>query len=99
MATMDVGHEVRGGSGGHRRRFFVVLGHTGTSSRPTRPQGLTGALVTPGSATPIDHVPKPHPVFAPPPAGGDLFDWLRVLYPRWAMLAWEAVYLSAIRGS
>ena len=55
-------------------------------------------LVTPGLVNTHHHMYQNLTRAYAPALGGDLFDWLRTLYPLWAGLDEETVYLSAWVG-
>ncbi len=99
VATMDVGHEVGGGWGGHRRRFcrrYWV--HWQRAAGPTRPQGRRVPGYSGFGQHPSPHLPKPSPGHSGQPPARPFSTWLRALYPQWAMLDEEAVYLPAFVG-
>ncbi|HWG73793.1 MAG TPA: 8-oxoguanine deaminase [Acidimicrobiales bacterium] len=57
-----------------------------------------GDLVTPGLINTHHHIYQNLTRSYAPAANGSLFEWLNVLYPRWALLDEEAAYLSAWVG-
>jgi len=58
----------------------------------------TGKLVLPGFVNAHHHLCQTLTRAYPPVMDAPLFDWLRRLYPLWAKLDEEAVYLSALVG-
>ena len=55
----------------------------------------SGCLVTPGLINTHHHLYQNLPRAFAPALGGDLFEWLRTLYPVWSRLDEEAAYVSA----
>ncbi len=98
LATMDMGREVRGGWVAIDDGLVVGTGPSGSEPPARRTLRADGCLVTPGLVNTHHHIfQNLTRAFAPATRSG-LFDWLRVLYPRWARLDEEAVYLSAFVG-
>jgi 8-oxoguanine deaminase len=98
VATMDMGREVRGGWVAIDDGFVVGLGPYGREPPARRTLRADGCLVTPGLVNTHHHIfQNLTRAFAPATRSG-LFDWLRVLYPHWARLDEEAVYLSTFVG-
>ena len=98
MATMDMGQEVRGGWVAIDDGFVVGIGPSGREPPARRTLRADGCLVTPGLVNTHHHIfQNLTRAFAPATHSG-LFDWLRVLYPHWARLDEEAVYVSAFVG-
>ena len=98
VATMDVGHEIRGGWVAIDDGFVVGIGPTGREPAAQRTLRADGCLVTPGLVNTHHHIYQNLTRSFAPATRSALFDWLRVLYPQWAMLDEEAVYLSAFVG-
>ena len=99
VATMDVGRGSSGRLGGHRRRFRRwYWTPPAASRRPDASSGPTGASLPRAWSTPTTTSTKTSPGRSRPPSRSALFEWLRVLYPHWALLDEEAVYLSAFVG-
>jgi cytosine/adenosine deaminase-related metal-dependent hydrolase len=63
-----------------------------------RTLSVEGCLVTPGLINTHHHIFQNLTRSFRPAVNGSLFDWLTTLYPRWAALDEEAVYLSAWVG-
>ncbi len=59
---------------------------------------LSGHLVFPGLVNTHHHLYQTLTRAVPRAQDADLFDWLRTLYPIWARLTPEAVYVSALVG-
>ena len=66
--------------------------------RPGGPSSANGCLVTPGLVNTHHHIYQNLTRSFTPAVGSGLFEWLRVLYPHWALLDEEAVYLSTFVG-
>ncbi len=95
---MDMGQEVRGGWVAIDNGFVVGIGPSGSEPPARRTLRADGCLVTPGLVNTHHHIfQNLTRAFAPATRSG-LFDWLRVLYPHWARLDEEAVYVSAFVG-
>jgi len=98
IVTMDAGQEVRGGWVSVNDGFVVGLGPVGTEPPARRALAANGCLVTPGLVNTHHHIYQNLTRSFAPAVGSGLFDWLRVLYPHWAQLDEEAVYLSTFVG-
>jgi len=98
VVTMDAGKEVPGGWVAIDGGFVVGVGRPGTEPPARRTLRANGCLVTPGLVNTHHHIfQNLTRSFAPATRAG-LFDWLRTLYPRWALIDEEAVYLSTFVG-
>ncbi len=77
---------------------------TGVGAAGTEPMGAakvvdaSGCLVTPGLVNTHHHIYQNLTRAYAPALGGNLFHWLRTLYPVWANLDEEAVYVSTWVG-
>lgn len=73
---------------------------TATHRPPAAAQVLRadGCLITPGLINTHHHIYQNLTRSYAPAVNGSLFEWLTVLYPRWALLDEEAAYLSAWVG-
>jgi cytosine/adenosine deaminase-related metal-dependent hydrolase len=98
VATMDTGREVRGAWVAIDGGFVVGIGPTGSEPPARRTLRAEGCLVTPGLINTHHHIYQNLTRSFAPATRSALFDWLRVLYPHWALLDEEAVYLSAFVG-
>jgi cytosine/adenosine deaminase-related metal-dependent hydrolase len=98
VATMDEGRELAGGWVAIDDGLVVGAGVAGTEPQARRTLRANGCLVTPGLVNTHHHIYQNLTrAFAPAVRSG-LFDWLRVLYPHWALIDEEAVYLSSFVG-
>ena len=98
VVTMDAGREVRGGWVAVDDGFVVGIGSPGTEPPARRAISANGCLVTPGLVNTHHHIYQNLTRSFAPAVGSGLFDWLRILYPHWALLDEEAVYLSTFVG-
>jgi len=98
VVTMDAGREVLGGWVAISDGFVVGVGVAGQEPPARRTLRADGCLVTPGFINTHHHIFQNLTRSFAPAVRSGLFDWLRVLYPRWAALDEEAVYLSAYVG-
>ena len=99
VVTMDAARrEIPGGwvaiSGG------LVSGVGGPGREPPADRVIDagGCLVTPGLINTHHHLYQNLTRAFEPALGGDLFEWLRTLYPVWSRLDEEAAYVSAWIG-
>ncbi len=98
VATMDERGELRSGWVAMDGGLVVGLG-TGPGAPPARRTlRADGCLVTPGLVNAHHHIYQNLTRSFAPAARSGLFDWLRALYPRWALLDEEAVYVSTLVG-
>ena len=98
VATMDGGAELAGGWVAIDSGFVVDVGPAGKEPAAHRTINAEGCLVTPGFINTHHHIFQNLTRSFAPAVRSGLFDWLRALYPHWAMLDEEAVYLSAFVG-
>ena len=99
VVTMDADRrEIPGGwvavSGG----FVTAVGEPGWEPEAERTIDAGGCLVTPGLINTHHHIVQNLTRAFAPALAGDLFHWLRVLYPVWSRLDSEAAYVSAWIG-
>ena len=99
LMTMDSARrEIRGGwvavSGG----FVTAVGEPGDEPEADRTIDAGGCLVTPGLINTHHHIFQNLTRAFAPALAGDLFWWLRTLYPVWSRLDSEAAYVSAWVG-
>ncbi len=99
LVTMDADRrEIRGGwvavSGG----FVTAVGEPGDEPEADRIIDAGGCLVTPGLINTHHHIFQNLTRAFAPALAGDLFWWLRTLYPVWSRLDSEAAYVSAWVG-
>ena len=90
--------EIRGGwvavSGG----FVTAVGESGSEPAAERTIDAGGCLVTPGLINTHHHIFQNLTRAFAPALAGDLFHWLRTLYPVWSRLDEEAAYVSTWIG-
>ncbi|MEZ5251384.1 MAG: hypothetical protein R2713_19865 [Ilumatobacteraceae bacterium] len=99
VATMDVGRrEIAGGWVAVTDGRVVGIGGPGAEPRAREVLRADGCLVTPGLVNTHHHIYQNLTRSFAPALGGDLFDWLRTLYPVWSRLDEEAAYVSAWIG-
>lgn len=98
VATMDAGRELPGGWVAIDAGFVVGVGPAGSEPPARRTLRADGCLVTPGFVNVHHHIFQNLTRSFAPAVRSGLFDWLRALYPHWARLDEEAVYLSAFVG-
>ena len=99
VVTMDAERrEIPGGwvavSGG----FVSAVGGPGREPPAEREIDAAGCLVTPGLVNTHHHLYQNLTRAFAPALKGDLFEWLRTLYPVWSRLDEEAAYVSAWIG-
>ena len=99
VVTMDADRrEIRGGwvaiSGG----TVTAVGGPGGEPAAERMIDAAGCLVTPGLVNTHHHLYQNLTRAFAPALAGDLFEWLRTLYPVWRRLDQEAAYVSAWIG-
>ncbi len=99
VVTMDSDRrEIRGGwvaiSGG----MVTAVGGPGGEPAADRVIDAAGCLVTPGLVNTHHHLYQNLTRAFAPALAGDLFEWLRTLYPVWRRLDQEAAYVSAWIG-
>jgi len=100
VATVDdTGREIPGGWVAITGGLITDIGdHTRTPPPATTTLDATDCLVTPGLVNTHHHIYQNLTRSFAPAVQASLFDWLTVLYPRWALLDEEAAYLSAWVG-
>jgi cytosine/adenosine deaminase-related metal-dependent hydrolase len=74
------------------------VGSRGSEPSARRTIAADGCLVTPGLINTHHHIYQNLTRSFAPAVRSGLFDWLRALYPHWARIDEEAVYLSAYVG-
>ena len=97
VATM-AGEEIAGGWVAIDGGFVVAVGGPGTEPRGRKVIAATDCLVTPGLINTHHHIYQNLTRSFAPATQADLFTWLSTLYPVWAGLDEEAVYLSTWIG-
>src|SRR5436190_18771013 len=90
--------EVRGGWVAIRDGRVAMIGTAGSEPDATETLRANGCLVTPGFVNSHHHIYQNLTRSFAPALNGDLFDWLRTLYPVWSRLDEEASYVSAWIG-
>jgi cytosine/adenosine deaminase-related metal-dependent hydrolase len=99
VATGDVDRRaIPGGWVAITDGVVVGVGAPGTEPRATRTLSADGCLVTPGLVNTHHHIYQNLTRSFAPALSGNLFHWLRTLYPVWSQLDEEAAYLSAWVG-
>ncbi|HET9060504.1 MAG TPA: 8-oxoguanine deaminase [Acidimicrobiales bacterium] len=98
VKTMDGDQEIRNGWVAVDQGLVVGVGNAGSEPQARKTLRADGCLVTPGFVNVHHHIYQNLTRAFRPATRSGLFDWLRALYPRWAMLDEEAVYLSTYVG-
>ena len=100
VAAMDAPRtEIAGGWVAVTDGFVSGVGPAGTEPPgAARTLDATGCLVTPGLVNTHHHLYQNLTRAYRPALNGNLFDWLRTLYPLWARLDEEAAHVSAWVG-
>jgi len=98
VVTMDNGNEISGGWVSITDGFVNAIGRSGEEPRSRRTIRADGCLVTPGFVNTHHHIYQNLTRSFAPATRSALFGWLEALYPHWAFLDEEAVYLSAFVG-
>lgn len=99
VVTMDADRqELPGGWVAIRDGRVHSVGPAGSEPDGREVVRVDGCLVTPGLVNTHHHIYQNLTRAYLPALGGDLFDWLRTLYPIWARLDEEAAYVSAWIG-
>jgi cytosine/adenosine deaminase-related metal-dependent hydrolase len=98
VATMDGGLEVAGGWVAVNDGLVWGVGGPGSEPPACRTIAAEGCLVTPGLINAHHHIYQNLTRSFAPAVRSGLFGWLRALYPHWARIDEEAVYLSAYVG-
>ena len=90
--------EIRGGWVAVTGGFVAAVGEPGSEPEAHRTIDASGGLVTPGLINTHHHIFQNLTRAFAPALAGDLFHWLRTLYPVWSRLDSEAAYVSAWIG-
>ena len=99
LVTMDAQRrEIRGGWVAISDGFVTAVGEPGQEPAAERVIDASGCLVTPGLVNTHHHMFQNLTRAFAPALSGDLFHWLRTLYPVWSRLDAEAAYTSAWIG-
>ncbi|MDE0220825.1 MAG: 8-oxoguanine deaminase [Spirochaetaceae bacterium] len=99
LVTMDgCRREIPGGWVAIRNGMISALGSPGREPSAERVIDAGGCLVTPGLVNTHHHLYQNLTRAFAPALSGNLFDWLRALYPVWSRLDEEAAYVSAWVG-
>ena len=99
VVTMDAERrEIPGGWVAIDGGFVSAVGGPGREPPAERVIDASGCLVTPGLVNTHHHLYQNLTRAFAPALGGDLFEWLRTLYPVWSRLDEEAAYVSAWIG-
>ena len=99
VVTMDAERrEIRGGWVAIDGGFVTAVGVSGSEPPASRTIDAAGCLVTPGLVNTHHHIFQNLTRAFAPALAGDLFHWLRTLYPVWSRLDSEAAYVSAWVG-
>lgn len=98
VVTMDGGREIQGGWVSVDDGLISGVGPAGSEPPAGETLSAAGCLVTPGLVNTHHHIYQNLTRAFAPANRSSLFDWLCALYPRWALLDEEAVYLSTFVG-
>ena len=99
VVTMDADRlEIPGGWVAISDGFVTGVGPSGQEPEADRIIDARGCLVTPGLVNTHHHIFQNLTRAFAPALAGDLFHWLRTLYPVWSRLDSEAAYVSAWIG-
>ena len=99
VVTMDAERcEIPGGWVAIDGGFVSGVGGPGREPAAERVIDASGCLVTPGLVNTHHHLYQNLTRAFAPALSGDLFQWLRILYPVWSRLDEEAAYVSAWVG-
>ncbi len=99
VVTMDgERRELPGGWVAIRDGRVDAVGRAGEEPAAARTLSASGCLVTPGLVNTHHHIYQNLTRAFAPALGGNLFHWLRTLYPVWSRLDEEAAYVSAWVG-
>ena len=99
VVTMDDSRqEIAGGWVAITDGFVSGVGGPGEEPDAARRIDATGCLVTPGLVNTHHHIYQNLTRSFAPALSGNLFHWLRTLYPVWSRLDEEAAYVSAWIG-
>jgi cytosine/adenosine deaminase-related metal-dependent hydrolase len=98
VKTMNGDEEIPGGWVAVHDGLVAGVGRPGSEPPAERTLRADGCLVTPGLVNVHHHIYQNLTRAYRPATQSGLFDWLRALYPRWALIDEEAVYLSTWVG-
>ena len=98
VVTMDGGREVAGGWVAIDHGVVAGIGRTGGEPPARRTLDASGCVVTPGLINTHHHIFQNLTRAFAPASRSRLFGWAKTLYPHWALVDEEAVYLSAFVG-
>jgi cytosine/adenosine deaminase-related metal-dependent hydrolase len=98
VVTMGPPGEVQGGWVAIDKGFVTAVGAATAPPEARRVLRADGCVVTPGLVNTHHHIYQNLTRSFAPVAQSGLFEWLRALFPRWALLDEEAVYLSVFVG-
>jgi cytosine/adenosine deaminase-related metal-dependent hydrolase len=98
LVTMDDGREIPGGWVAIEEGRVLAVGEPGDEPPARRRIDATGCLVTPGLINTHHHIFQNLTRSFAPATRASLFDWLTTLYPLWARLDEEAIYVSSWIG-
>jgi cytosine/adenosine deaminase-related metal-dependent hydrolase len=98
VATMDEDRKVKGGWVAIKDGLIAGLGPPGSEPPSQRTLDASGCLVTPGLVNTHHHIFQNLTRAYGPALHSRLFGWAKALYPRWAAIDEEAIYLSAFVG-
>jgi cytosine/adenosine deaminase-related metal-dependent hydrolase len=98
LVTMDGGLEIAGGWVAITDSMVVAVGRPGSEPDARRVLRADGCVVTPGLVNTHHHIFQNLTRSHAPSVRSELFGWLRTLYPRWALLDEESVYLATFVG-
>ena len=98
LVTLGSGNEIAGGWVAITGGLVSSIGRPGDEPTAKVTLSADGCLVTPGFVNTHHHIFQNLTRSYAPATRSGLFDWLRALYPHWALIDEEAVYLSAFVG-
>ncbi|HMK97919.1 MAG TPA: 8-oxoguanine deaminase [Acidimicrobiales bacterium] len=98
LVTLGSVNEVSGGWVGITDGLVSCIGRPGDEPTAKATLSADGCLVTPGFVNAHHHIYQNLTRSYAPATRSGLFGWLRALYPHWALIDEEAVYLSAFVG-
>ena len=99
VVTMDGDRsEIQGGWVAMSGGFITAVGRPGEEPAAARVVVANGCLVTPGLINTHHHIYQNLTRAFAPALSGNLFHWLRTLYPVWSHLDEEAAYVSTWIG-
>ncbi len=99
VLTMDGAHPISDGSIYVRNGVIEAVGPAGMVQQPAdRTIDARGMMLLPGLVNTHHHLYQTLTRAVPGAQNAELFTWLRTLYPIWAHLDAEAVYVSALTG-